>query len=59
MALFHTYGELQGTAYTHHPTTGTRSQDRRVREAWYGELTPQRSDEQRMNAVTAGGTAVG
>jgi hypothetical protein len=50
MAFFHTYGELYGTVYAHHPTTATDGHDSRVREAWYGELMQQRSHEQRMNA---------
>lgn len=47
--MFSTYGELYGTVYAHHPTTATAGDDRRVREAWYGELMQQRRDEQRMN----------
>jgi hypothetical protein len=50
MAFFHTYGELYGTAYAHHPTTATDGQDSRVRDVWYGELMQQRSHEQRMAA---------
>ncbi|MEU5437254.1 hypothetical protein AB0G73_28285 [Streptomyces sp. NPDC020719] len=50
MIIFHTYNELYGTVYAHRPTTAADGQDRRVREAWYGELIQQRRDEQRMSA---------
>ncbi|MGW3932332.1 hypothetical protein ACWECC_30155 [Streptomyces microflavus] len=54
MTAFHHYGELYGTVYAHQPTTPTDGDgdDRRVREAWYGELMQQRRDEQRMNTGT-------
>lgn len=52
MAYFHTFGELYGTAYTHHPTTGAgeHGRDSRVRDSWYGQLLQQRRDDQRMRA---------